>query len=133
MVVDWDDFMNSFSAFTERFSKIVLDPGQKNFLKNIIDPDISEQVNMGQFFSFLDKYWIIPSNRTNVFKHKFKPVVEPKTDEWRGLAIKTKSEEEALTEYTYKRKTLKKGQNSKLLLTKNFLRIGSSEANDLRF
>lgn len=74
VVVDWDDFIVGFCLFTEKHSKILLNETQKTYLKQLLDPKDLQQIDFGQFTKFMQEYWIVPSNRTNLFKLKFKPV-----------------------------------------------------------
>lgn len=128
--MDWDDFINCFSQFTERNSKILLNEHQKGFLKELLDPQERQEIDIGQCMNFMSKYWVVPSNRTNLFKLKFKPPQKKQLDDWQGLQIKVKGA--VNVDYTMKLASLKKGAASTPLKTKQFCKVGSAEGNDIK-
>lgn len=71
----------------EKYSKVLMNQVQKSYLKHILGCLETQEVSIGQFLTFMNRDWAVPSFRTNLFKMKFKPV-EIKPNEWKGLVIK---------------------------------------------
>lgn len=87
-------------------------------MKHLIDPHEKQELDIGQFTTFVDQYWMVPSNRTNLFKHKFKPPTGKPSEDWQGLSIKVRDEEQGEKQYVMKSTLLKCGATSTQLRTK---------------
>lgn len=74
IVVDWDDFIEAFAMLAEKYSKVVMNQLQKQYLKSALGASETQEVTIGQFLTFMDGDWSVPSYRTNLFKMKFKPI-----------------------------------------------------------
>ena len=65
------EFVHMFKSYISQYAKIFLDHDQLNFLISLVDPSNSKTLNFIEYIIFFENFWLIPSKRMRLFKHKY--------------------------------------------------------------
>ena len=66
-----NEFLQMFKAYIAQYAKIYLYPGQINVLVSLVDPSELKTLDFLEFLLFFENFWLIPSKRMRLFKHKY--------------------------------------------------------------